>query len=100
MVQAVRSPRLRSAARHHSDHRSAASDDWRRGALCAHESPDLFFPLGESEQAMRQAEEAKRVCRHCAVREECLDWALEARPVDGVFGGTDPSERRALLKRG
>lgn len=75
------------------------NEEWRRDALCAHESPDLFFPLGHSEQAERQAEEAKRVCEHCQVRDSCLAWALDFGPSEGVFGGTDPDERRAILHR-
>lgn len=98
MTQTVRQPRTPSAALRDGACGTAADEDWRRDALCTHESPELFFPLGHSERAARQAEQAKRVCCRCSVREECLAWALRCGTVDGVFGGTDPDERRRLLR--
>lgn len=74
-----------------------SQDDWRARARCAEESPDLFFPIGSSPYAARQAAEAKRVCARCPVEDACLAWALEHSPVEGVFGGTDPDERRSML---
>lgn len=73
----------------------SAPTDWRQHGACRHADPDLFFPVGTAGPALRQAEEAKRVCRACPVREACLAWAL-AHGVPGVWGGTTEDERRAL----
>jgi WhiB family transcriptional regulator, redox-sensing transcriptional regulator len=70
--------------------------DWRDRSACLDENPELFFPIGHAEPAMAQAEQAKRVCRRCAVREACLRWALEAGLDHGVLGGLTDVERRRL----
>jgi len=40
-----------------------------------------------------QAEVAKAVCGQCAVRANCLSYALEIMP-DGIWGGTTGEERQ------
>jgi WhiB family redox-sensing transcriptional regulator len=68
-----------------------------RGA-CGGVDPELFFPVAKAAgSAVRQAEAAKAVCGRCAVRANCLSYALETRP-EGIWGGTTEEERRA--KRG
>ncbi len=46
---------------------------------------------------------ARRICGHCPVRSECLDYALSGADTwngvsTGIWGGTTPPER-ALLRR-
>ncbi|MFF7886313.1 WhiB family transcriptional regulator [Streptomyces sp. NPDC007896] len=74
-------------------------NDWREFAACRSVDPDLFFPIGSTGPALPQIEEAKAVCRHCPVREECLSWALDTGQTIGVWGGTSETERRALRRR-
>ncbi|WAX81555.1 WhiB family transcriptional regulator [Streptomyces sp. KMM 9044] len=74
-------------------------DDWRTRAACRDEDPDLFFPIGTSGPALFQTEQAKAVCRRCAVQQQCLDWAMESGQSLGVWGGTSETERRALKRR-
>ena len=74
--------------------------DWRHQSLCRDEDPELFFPIGTTGPAATQVEQAKVVCRRCAVVEDCLSWALETGQESGVWGGTDEDERRALRRRG
>lgn len=63
--------------------------DWRSQAVCAQTDPDLWFSPGAVEH-----KEAKRICRGCPVRGQCLSYAMEA-PVDhGVWGGMTERERR------
>lgn len=45
-------------------------------SACLTEDPELFFPIGNTGPALLQIEEAKKVCRRCTVREQCLAWAL------------------------
>ncbi len=73
--------------------------DWRDRAACLEEDPELFFPIGNTGPAILQIEEAKQVCRRCDVREQCLQWALEAGQDHGVWGGLSEDERRALKRR-
>lgn len=73
--------------------------DWRFGAQCANEDPDLFFPIGNTGPALIQIEEAKSVCRRCPVMETCLQWALETGQDSGVWGGLSEDERRSMKRR-
>ena len=70
--------------------------NWREDIACRDADPDLFFPIGAIGAALRQMEEAKRICRACPVQIQCLTWALENGVADGVWGGTTPDERRII----
>lgn len=75
--------------------------NWRASAACRPGQgidSELFFPIGDSGPALLQAAEAKAVCRGCAVREQCLAWAVDNLPV-GIAGGLDERERKALRRR-
>ena len=72
---------------------------WRNRAACLDEDPELFFPIGNTGPALLQIEEAKAVCRRCAVVETCLKWAIESGQDAGVWGGLSEDERRALKRR-
>jgi hypothetical protein len=69
--------------------------DWARDAACkdvAEEEIDrLFFP-----ERGHGANAARKLCRTCLVREECLQYALGNGDASaaGVWGGTTPKERR------
>ena len=69
--------------------------DWRDDALCREVSLDLFFP-GKGDPV----QPAKRICRNCEVRQDCLDDALSfpAREDQGIRGGLSERERRRLRK--
>jgi WhiB family redox-sensing transcriptional regulator len=69
---------------------------WRNDAACLEEDPELFFPEGSGPAAMAQAEEAKAICRRCAVVDACLRWAIGVNLQYGVCGGMTPTERAAL----
>ncbi|MEU1621071.1 WhiB family transcriptional regulator [Streptomyces sp. NPDC008238] len=73
--------------------------NWREAAACSEEDPELFFPISGSGLGMVQIGEAKAVCHRCPVRERCLEWALGAGPMEGVWGGTTEAERRAMQRR-
>ena len=65
--------------------------DWRLKAECLDADPEVFFPILGSNGL-----EAKRICARCEVRDECLDYAMEHRIDDGVWGGTSAVERERL----
>ena len=73
--------------------------DWRHLAACREEDPELFFPIGTTGPAVLQVEQAKAVCRGCAVVDDCLSWALESGQDAGVWGGLAEEERLALKRR-
>jgi WhiB family redox-sensing transcriptional regulator len=73
--------------------------EWRELAACLTEDPDLFFPIGSSDGAYEQLAAAKQVCGRCGVRGQCLAWALNVGPINGVWGGTSEMERMALRRR-
>jgi len=66
--------------------------DWRTVAACKG-SGDMFYPeRGDT----RSIEAAKTICQRCDVSEECLEFALEAGDIFGIWGGLTPKERRKL----
>lgn len=66
---------------------------WTDSARCAETDPELFFPENRYETAT-----ARRICRGCPVRQQCLDTALADSSLTGVWGGTTPEERRILRR--
>lgn len=69
-------------------------DTWRRWSACQGLDPAVFFPVTEEE-----AEDAISVCQSCAVREECLEFALTNREHQGIWGGATERERRRIIRR-
>ena len=67
---------------------------WVSYAACRDAEPDVFFPGIEGDTSR-----AVTICGSCAVREQCLDYALSARERYGVWGGTTERERRRMLRR-
>ena len=67
--------------------------DWQDQALCAQTDPEAFFP-----EKGGSTREAKRVCRSCEVRAECLEYALEHDERFGIWGGMSERERRRLKR--
>jgi WhiB family redox-sensing transcriptional regulator len=71
---------------------------WLPDAGCIGEDPELFFPIGTSPPAAEQSARAKRICRACPVRAECLEWSLATYQDAGVWGGLDEEERREIRR--
>ncbi|WP_214322809.1 WhiB family transcriptional regulator [Nonomuraea sediminis] len=71
--------------------------EWTERAACLDTDPELFFPISAEGPSSQQFSRAKAVCGRCQVREQCLAYALETRQAHGVWGGTDPHQRRAWI---
>ena len=71
----------------------AVDQDWQEQALCAQTDPEAFFP-----EKGGSTREAKRICRACGVRDECLEFALEHDERFGIWGGLSERERRRLKR--
>jgi len=74
--------------------RSLPDMRWMARARCRGLDPDIFHPPDEAD-----AGEAKEICAACPVREACLEFAIELREKDGVWGGLTADERRRLIRR-
>jgi hypothetical protein len=73
-----------------ADRRS--DEAWRTRGACRSVDPETFFPAPNE-----PSEGAVALCGTCAVQGACLAWALQAGDGHGVWGGTTPRERRAML---
>jgi len=84
-----------------ASHAPADSGDWRDDAACrTHPEPDLWFPSGDSAPYQLQIQQATNICfTQCAVRGQCLAYALDERLDTGVWGGLSEGERRRLHRR-
>lgn len=67
---------------------------WMLQARCRGATPGEFFPSDGVGVDL-----ARKVCAECAVRMECLEYALEHRIDHGVWGGCSERERRRILRR-
>ena len=67
---------------------------WRRHSACRGLDPDIFYPATDEE-----ALAAKRVCSECSVQGTCLEFALQGREKEGVWGGATEKERRRILRQ-
>ena len=67
--------------------------EWFEDANCRGLPTDWWFP-----EPGKNATTAKKVCGECAVRDECLTFALARNEKDGVWGGL-PAGRRKQLRR-
>jgi len=73
-----------------------ADQTWRLYAACFGMDVNLFF-VDRGANARERNEEAKKICRPCAVRFECLQAALEEpQPWFGIRGGLSPKERKRI----
>ncbi|GAC1381435.1 MAG: WhiB family transcriptional regulator [Acidimicrobiales bacterium] len=70
--------------------------DLSRGACFGGYSDD-FYPDGTEGRDPYMW--ARRVCADCPVRLECLDYALRANEVHGMWGGATPLERRGMKRK-
>ena len=68
---------------------------WRVNSACQGLDPDIFYPDSED-----NCDQAIAICESCHVRIACLNYALETREKQGVWGGASARERRRLLRVG
>ena len=62
---------------------------------------DLFVAQGgQGRRGIAEIHAARHLCEDCAVRAECLTYALDHHPQAGTWGGTDIRQRTALKKEG
>lgn len=79
--------------------RYADPDGWATEGACRKSDPELFFPVTSRGPALRQLARAKAICECCAVRPQCLEFALETGQNFGIWGGTSEDERQTMRRR-
>lgn len=67
---------------------------WKDRAACKQLPIGLFFVQMPGDDVTF----ARKVCKECPVRRECLTWACEQVIPYGIFGGLSPRERRNFRK--
>lgn len=93
-----------------------ADEVWRLRAQCrpgnGHDPETWFPPPRASAEAtnhqrriaqLRRAEQINRavaVCLQCAVRRQCLDYAIANGEDDGIWGGLVEEQRRRIKRKG
>ncbi|MGI8773611.1 MAG: WhiB family transcriptional regulator [Actinomycetota bacterium] len=74
---------------------------WREDAACLTHPGIVFFGVEDLEspaEKRSREDRAKDVCSGCAVKRECLEYALAAREPYGIWGGLTELERKAALR--
>jgi WhiB family redox-sensing transcriptional regulator len=66
---------------------------WTDLAACAEVDPELWFP-----EKGASSESAKRICRACPVRAQCLEDALSRSEMHGIWGATSRHERAGMRR--
>ncbi|AZZ39020.1 WhiB family transcriptional regulator [Acidipropionibacterium jensenii] len=69
------------------------TESWQERGLCAQTDPEAFFP-----EKGGSTREAKRICEHCEVQAECLEYALRNDERFGIWGGLSEMERRRIKR--
>jgi WhiB family redox-sensing transcriptional regulator len=68
---------------------------WRLRGACRGLDPEIFYSANEDEGVER----AKEVCAGCVVQQQCLEFALDNRESEGIWGGATEKERRRILRQ-
>lgn len=72
------------------------NDVWA-DAKCRDGDTDWWFPHTAGSSPNR-FDDRRRVCLPCPVRDTCLDYAIEHRIDDGIWGGMDEHQRVRIRK--
>ena len=75
--------------------------EWQEAGECRKLDNIIFFgEEGESELEKQSREaHAKSICGRCAVKEPCLEFAMETNQKYGIWGGLTDKERASLKRR-
>lgn len=67
-------------------------------ANCEGEDTNIFFSDDNGHHDPENLKKARSLCKGCEIRFDCLQYAIDEKIVDGVWGGLLWSERRKLGK--
>lgn len=74
----------------------ADDQEWMLLGLCNFIDPEIWYPEQQGRSAWGQKKLAKQICRKCPVIDQCLEYALTHNEEWGIWGGTDPTERKKM----
>jgi WhiB family redox-sensing transcriptional regulator len=69
------------------------------GACIGHPTEWWFPSKSETSVQRHWRVKAVEVCGQCNVRQECLDYAIEAEEIFGIWGGLSASAREAETRK-
>lgn len=72
--------------------------EWREEAECRNYDPELWFP-SRGGPANEGVKKAKRICKECPVRVECLTYAVDTNQKWGIWGGKNEKELRSIRRK-
>jgi len=73
---------------------------WRKRSACHGALPQRFYPEDWEVWDEEAIEEVKETfCNVCPVKDECLDFAIGTREIEGIWGGLTHSERKSYIRR-
>ena len=75
-------------------------EDWQSRAACRGPHASVFFPppqFERKEEKLEREARAKEICMTCAVRKDCLEYAVRIREPHGIWGGQNEAERKQIL---
>ncbi len=67
---------------------------WQEMANCRGADQDLFFP-----ERGASTRKAKAICGACAVKDDCLEFAITKGERFGIWGGMSERERRRIRRQ-
>lgn len=70
-------------------------ETWMEGATCAQIGGDDWFPKHGD---LPTTERAKKICRECPVRAQCLEFALRTNQREGIYAGYSPKSLERLRR--
>jgi hypothetical protein len=78
-------------------HAQAELEDSGKSLPCRLD-PEFFYPEDYYEQATKKVAEniAKQLCASCPLKALCASYAVLAQEDYGIWGGTNPRERREI----
>lgn len=70
--------------------------EWVNDARCTTTGAEAWWP--DTKTDPYRTGTALEICESCPVKAQCLQWALDNREVDGIWGGTTADERAQMLR--
>jgi WhiB family transcriptional regulator, redox-sensing transcriptional regulator len=68
------------------------------GGTPCEQAPDAYFVEKEDHNGPEKIRIAKALCGDCPIKMKCLEYAVEAGEVHGIWGGLTTNERRKLTR--
>ncbi len=81
---------------------SRGEEVWQTRAACRGPHAIVFFPPSRperKEERVARERAAKEICRPCPVLQDCLEYAVRIREMNGIWGGLNETERKQIIDR-